>query len=686
MANGTNAKFYKKGSGAQFSQKIIEIANGSLSVDKSLTHFKIELGNVVMRHGTLLDVESKMQCHSIKFSTFNPNQKHDGIMVYGQQETPYLTGCVVENASWGFMAYNNSGGAQKAALYDCKFINNGLGVYINGKGADISYCKFWQNTTGAIHLDMMTLSTNITNTDAYDNGNNALLVTGTNNSIVNVNKCNMYFNQGNGITTTNTTLAIGCSKIFNNYSLIANNNNNVQLNNHSVFAQEPALWPSVGNSYYFNSLNDGIITNNARRLFLNNAKNHFQVNNGWEFKGTMRRRFIGRYKDVIANQNYWNISGNAPLNRNEYWITYKSSGNNDLDLMINDGNPLTNAPTFDNCGTNGSGSFPGDNGSETKSVFIGKPSTQLADGRVIEAVFSLALKQMYSDNLPKLAIQNFIDIALHNYSTEPDILLDDGTYISEFELWSDVIDLSYQKALESLTRGIETGLIAAYPNDVEVYDAIENLQLQLINKTSTEPFIDYEWSFGIKLDRGIFYHVTNRNQDALTILNTVKALDNHTAINLNLLNFTICNLEKLIAMGDGSLSKMDLRAQLKYCSNQIDTISDLEDLTVNTDEPEDPPYSTLLGKRNTNPITQPQTQDNTDLTQDDFVGLYPNPNNGVFYITANVNIIEVEVFDLLGKKVSHQFNGNTVQIQSKGIYIISIKTNKQITRKRIIVQ
>ncbi|MBL4624661.1 MAG: T9SS type A sorting domain-containing protein, partial [Flavobacteriales bacterium] len=59
--------------------------------------------------------------------------------------------------------------------------------------------------------------------------------------------------------------------------------------------------------------------------------------------------------------------------------------------------------------------------------------------------------------------------------------------------------------------------------------------------------------------------------------------------------------------------------------------------------------------------------------------LYPNPNNGTFYITSDTEIVQVEVMDVLGRVVysispnSHSVLIEIPEIYTTGIYTISVQ-------------
>jgi hypothetical protein len=80
-----------------------------------------------------------------------------------------------------------------------------------------------------------------------------------------------------------------------------------------------------------------------------------------------------------------------------------------------------------------------------------------------------------------------------------------------------------------------------------------------------------------------------------------------------------------------------------------------------------------------------------DLSFED-LRIYPNPNNGLFTITNSQEITDVVITDLQGKIVynSRNINLNKVNIElnnlQRGMYIINIKTENDITSKTIVIQ
>ena len=85
---------------------------------------------------------------------------------------------------------------------------------------------------------------------------------------------------------------------------------------------------------------------------------------------------------------------------------------------------------------------------------------------------------------------------------------------------------------------------------------------------------------------------------------------------------------------------------------------------------------------------QPRPQENTSI---EGLNLYPNPvSNGKVYITSkNDSDKEVQIFDVLGKKVLQTMLSSkelNVSNLSPGVYIIKIKENEASSTRKLIIR
>ncbi|MEZ4804045.1 MAG: T9SS type A sorting domain-containing protein [Bacteroidia bacterium] len=63
--------------------------------------------------------------------------------------------------------------------------------------------------------------------------------------------------------------------------------------------------------------------------------------------------------------------------------------------------------------------------------------------------------------------------------------------------------------------------------------------------------------------------------------------------------------------------------------------------------------------------------------------IFPNPSNGIFTIACDFKIIEIHIFDRLGKEIDFTFNSdlNSLEIEQNGLYLIKVvgENSKRIT-------
>ena len=87
-------------------------------------------------------------------------------------------------------------------------------------------------------------------------------------------------------------------------------------------------------------------------------------------------------------------------------------------------------------------------------------------------------------------------------------------------------------------------------------------------------------------------------------------------------------------------------------------------------------------------VTEPTTS-TTDAIEE--LSIYPNPvSNGKIYITTKHNLTkEIEIFDVLGKKIhSTSLFGKELNISklTPGIYILKIKENNSSATRKLVVR
>lgn len=66
--------------------------------------------------------------------------------------------------------------------------------------------------------------------------------------------------------------------------------------------------------------------------------------------------------------------------------------------------------------------------------------------------------------------------------------------------------------------------------------------------------------------------------------------------------------------------------------------------------------------------------------------VYPNPNVGTFNISTPFDVAEVMITNQIGQTEKVVFNGSEVSTTMKGLVIVTIKTNKGVATKRMVIQ
>ena len=100
-------------------------------------------------------------------------------------------------------------------------------------------------------------------------------------------------------------------------------------------------------------------------------------------------------------------------------------------------------------------------------------------------------------------------------------------------------------------------------------------------------------------------------------------------------------------------------------------------------------YNSAGSSTFSNTISGTTTNGINDITQNNAVSIYPNPNNGKFIIEPKNNnrLTNIEVYNSLGEKVLQQ-NANEIELSAspKGIYIVKISDGVNTYNRRIVLQ
>jgi PKD repeat protein len=84
-----------------------------------------------------------------------------------------------------------------------------------------------------------------------------------------------------------------------------------------------------------------------------------------------------------------------------------------------------------------------------------------------------------------------------------------------------------------------------------------------------------------------------------------------------------------------------------------------------------------------------------DFNQNFHVSIYPNPNQGMFWISTNENMdrYDVKIFNLLGEVIYSNFNYthdllelNFEDSKTKGIYIIELRYKDKIYKEKLVIE
>lgn len=683
----TNAKVEIRALYPGKTQKVIEIASGSLSIDKSISDVKIISGKIVMGQSAMLDVEPPLYMSDLYITSGSSNIKHSGIWVYGQQSTVYINYCIIENADAGIRVHAAKGISNVAAITNSKFINCSIGILVYGKGAEITRCIFDGKGQGiAVSLNSVENTCLIENTSIY-NCVRGIDVIGSFSNLINVKSCYIPGNSTTGVFSQNVVLAPGCNTIINNFT--ATNKplaigNNINLSNYSYLGMEPAIYPGTGNNNLSSSKGKCIETNLANFLYMNLANTDLNAATNFSVLGTLKPIpfSLTKYPNIKAAGNYWWTPYSSPNNGTDYSVQYYY--HSVLTDITIDGSPmLASSPVYSVCIPPIVGVDIYNNQIDP-SAFYSKPSKSLESDIDIKAAFKTGLSTMYSSTPNYVsAFGYFNQIVSENYSTFKNIINEQNDTLSEFGLWYNVIDLSYIKMLECLSQAIVSGQIilngTILPNEVQTVFNTQDHILYLLEQSNDASDI----KFKIQTDRAMIYRLINMRTLALNNLISLNSMSLSLA-NMKQLQYFICIVEKEIHMIDGSISKSGYdsintcRAVLDIPDNGApDQILDVPDLDV------------ILSKQNpSNGLS-----DQANILENEVVEFYPNPAQNIIYIKMPLltTATKVDLLDITGRIITTQKVNNSTDIITlpidvgNGTYLIQITTENSIIRKKVVI-
>ncbi|MES2560374.1 MAG: T9SS type A sorting domain-containing protein [Bacteroidota bacterium] len=693
QSSGNGARFEQSGSivSGGYNQKLIEVIGGSLSVDESITEFRLIGGKVLMGVGTIFDVASPMFLGGIKMNTPSTD-KFSGIWVYGQQETSYLSSCVIENADVGLRIFTTKGNANKSTIYNSNFINCAAGVVSYGKSVNIEGGKYWGNKTG-IFVSGAQSKSSIKGIEAYGNRSAIDFVGSGTGDILEVKDVNLHANSAVGAFMVNSELLPTCSRIYNNYP---NSNpsmgSNILLREYSFLDIEPYGKKDGGRNDLGSDNSNSIVSYNASGLSLNKGHSNFISPNGLTFSGELIGLPITAPPYIFtANENVWNQSGLAPVLNSDYSIKFKQgTGSTLYDALILDAAPLSSISSYSCNGILDDEWEDWDSGGKP-SELIGSGCSKLIDGTPIDAKVKTGLMKMYQDNpdYPN-AITDFTAVLTVSYTS---ILTVEPPAPFEFDLCNSIIDFAYRKAKESLAKGISDGSISS---ETEITDPVQDI---LDGQNALKGYYalfdgGHEKYFQISLDQALIYRLINDRAEALEKIQALRDIAETEEENV-LIDYYECIISNEIVIAT-SEDKLDYLA-IDNCRTLLNM--DAGELIVIGERPEDPIWGEVMGKRGTsgashdNEVKAPKRGKDHSLNISS-INIYPNPASNTIFVQLplDVQVSEIRIIDMTGRLV-YTFNGQSstgilplhVQLDNGTYFIEAANYSEVISRKKVMI-
>lgn len=681
---GNGAKFEQSGAfvSGGYNQKLIEVTNGSLSVDANLTHFKLLRGLVLMGPSSMFDVAAPMYLGGIKMNTLQPNTQFDGIWVYGQQNTAYLSSCAVDNAFIGLRVFSSKGQANVATVYSTNFNNCTVGVLVYGKSAKIVGGSYWQNKTG-IFLSGAENTSTVTGITSYYN-RSAIDVVGSGTDLLETKGVRLYENFAVGAFMVNGKIAPTCSRIYNNYPLGApSDGNNILLREFSFLDIEPYGTKDGGRNDLGSDLGNSVLcTMGASGFALNKGHTVFKSPNGLSFYGMLRNsNFPLPLTTFLASENVWDNGGASPVYGIHYLLDYSWMGST-APVVIDDPSPLIRISDLSTCSK--SGTWDDWNTGGKPSQLIGGGCNLQVDGTVVDSKMKEGLIKVYDINPDYAnAVFDFASIvrewAYRSYS--------DGGQTQ----CADVAELAYREGMKALGKGIADGSIERIfyqHNPVgRMLDAQEQLKLYYQNTNFGSKY------FQISLDQALVYRLINDRYYALEKIQQLRNLSlNETETALT--NYYECLVSNEMVI-ESSTNKLDYMG-----INDCRSFLNMDDGVYETrgERPEDPVWEEEEGYGKTGSSF---TSDDKPLTKQknrareiiDLVQVFPNPANNLINVKlqSGMEANEIRMMDIMGKtvQVSNKYFSGQVTLDinlESGIYFLEIANNgKTLSRQKVLI-
>lgn len=74
--------------------------------------------------------------------------------------------------------------------------------------------------------------------------------------------------------------------------------------------------------------------------------------------------------------------------------------------------------------------------------------------------------------------------------------------------------------------------------------------------------------------------------------------------------------------------------------------------------------------------------------ENDFV-VYPNPSNGIFYVSGNLKNVQLEIYNAMGEKVfsgANVYGGIDLSANAKGVYLVRIHSEGKVYSRRVVIE